>query len=83
MYRNLNNRVECITPIEEPALQKKLKHILDTLFNDQRQAWDMQSDGTYIQRKPQSPEQEIGTHEILMDATKSEILGISTPASEN
>lgn len=81
MYRNLNNRVECITPIEEPSLQKKLKHILDTLFKDQRQAWDMQSDGSYIQRKPQTPQQEIGTHEILMDATKSEILGITPPGS--
>jgi polyphosphate kinase len=77
MYRNLNNRVECITPIEEPSLQKKLWHILETLFNDHRQAWDMQPDGKYIQRKPQDESQEKGTHDILMEATKREILGVT------
>jgi len=77
MYRNLNNRVECITPIEEPALQKKLWQILTTLFSDHRQAWDMQPDGSYIQRKPKNIEQEKGTHERLMEATKREILGIA------
>ncbi len=77
MYRNLNNRVECITPIQEPSLQKKLWHILETLFNDQRQAWDMQPDGKYIQRKPQNETQEKGTHDILMEVTKREILGVT------
>lgn len=80
MYRNLNNRVECITPIEEPSLQKKLWHILETLFNDRRQAWDMDSNGKYTQRKPQDEAQETGTHGILMDATKREILGITGKA---
>ncbi|HCD34764.1 MAG TPA: polyphosphate kinase 1 [Phycisphaerales bacterium] len=80
MYRNLNNRVECITPIEEPSLQKKLWHILETLFNDHRQAWDMDANGKYTQRVPQDESQEIGTHDILMDATRREILGITGKA---
>lgn len=52
MYRNLNNRVECITPILDPSLQAKLRQILAVMFNDQRQAWDMAGDGRYTQRKP-------------------------------
>ena len=52
MYRNLNNRVEAITPILDPGAQATLKHILDVMLADQRQAWDMQPDGTYVQRKP-------------------------------
>ena len=68
MYRNLNNRVECITPIYEPALQQQLQQVLDIMLADQRQAWDMQPDGSYIQRQPdeQRPETAIGTHKALM-----------------
>ncbi|MEM9020222.1 MAG: polyphosphate kinase 1 [Planctomycetota bacterium] len=74
MYRNLNNRVECITPIYEPSHQKRLQEILDISLADQRQAWDMQPDGTYIQRKPTDPKsaQALGTHRTLMDATRLE-----------
>ncbi|MEM7624970.1 MAG: polyphosphate kinase [Planctomycetota bacterium] len=83
MYRNLNNRVECITPIYDPALQSKLKTILDTMLADQRQAWDMQSDGSYVQRSPpkvkkKAPELAaspavVGTHQHLMDLTRLEL----------
>ena len=83
MYRNLNNRVECITPIYDPALQSKLKTILDTMLADQRQAWDMHSDGTYTQRTPPKIKKKnanlaatpavVGTHQHLMDLTRLEL----------
>ena len=70
MYRNLNNRVECITPIDEPGLKLRLWHLLDVMLRDHRQAWDMQSDGTYVQRSPEGFEPDaieaLGTHETLM-----------------
>lgn len=74
MYRNLDNRVECVTPITEPALQARLKNILDILLADQRQAWDMQSDGFYVQRHPDpaDPDTSIGTHQRLMDLARKE-----------
>ena len=71
MYRNLNNRVECITPIYDPAHQQRLRHILEVCLADHRQAWDMQGDGNYIQRTvpddadPMSPAA-LGTHQSLM-----------------
>jgi polyphosphate kinase len=52
MERNLSRRVEAITPIEAPALRRQLWEILQTCLADQRQAWDMNSDGGYVQRKP-------------------------------
>ncbi len=77
MYRNLNSRVECVTPIFEPALQNKLKHIIDVMLADQRQAWDMDSNGRYVQRQPteDKPELALGTHKVLMDAARRDILG--------
>lgn len=72
MYRNLDNRVECITPITEPALQARLKQILDIMLADRRQAWDMQPDGIYVQRQPDpnDPDSAIGTHQRLMDQAR-------------
>lgn len=50
MQRNLEKRVEVLCPIEDPRLQQELRFILDTQLSDQRGAWDMQSDGSYVQR---------------------------------
>ena len=50
MTRNLVSRVEVLTPVEPKALQGELRTILDMLLNDQRSAWDMLPDGSYVQR---------------------------------
>jgi len=50
MTRNLVSRVEVLTPVEPEALQGELRTILDMLLNDQRSAWDMLPDGSYVQR---------------------------------
>ncbi len=51
MRRNLDRRVEAVTPIEDPQLRRKLEDLLSLYINDQRGAWEMQSDGSFIQRK--------------------------------
>ncbi len=83
MYRNLNNRVECITPVFDPSLQTKLKTILDTLMQDQRQVWDLDAEGEYTQRTPPKVKKKdpslaaspavVGTHQHLMDLTRLEL----------
>ncbi len=50
MQRNLEKRVEVLIPIEDARLQSELRHILDTQLSDQRGAWDMNSDGSYVKR---------------------------------
>jgi polyphosphate kinase len=50
MTRNLVSRVEVLTPVEPPGLRAELRIVLDILLGDQRSAWDMQPDGTYVQR---------------------------------
>jgi polyphosphate kinase len=51
MYRNLHARVEALVPIYERTLKEKLWEILQMTLKDQRQVWDMDSKGEYIQRK--------------------------------
>ena len=67
MTRNLSRRVEAVAPIEEPNLAKDLQEILGIMLADNRQAWELQSDGSYVQRKPAKNEIPQSTHNILME----------------
>jgi polyphosphate kinase len=47
MTRNLESRVEVVAPVEDPLLRKDLRAVLDTQLSPNRDAWEMQPDGTY------------------------------------
>jgi polyphosphate kinase len=66
MPRNLDRRVEAVVPVEDPAIVKDLQEILGIMLADNRQAWDLQPDGSYIQRRPPSEGAEINAQKILM-----------------
>lgn len=66
MQRNLDRRVEAVVPIDDPNIFQELKQFLDLMLTDNRQAWELQPDGHYIQRRPEEKEDEISTHETLM-----------------
>ena len=47
MPRNLERRVEILFPVMDPALEKKLQHILDCQLKDTLKAHLLKPDGTY------------------------------------
>ncbi|MCA9970806.1 MAG: polyphosphate kinase 1 [Anaerolineales bacterium] len=63
--RNLNDRVELVTPIEEPALQQRLIQLLEMAMSDNRLAWELQADGRYTLRRP-ADGKERNFHDMLM-----------------
>ena len=65
MPRNLDRRVEAVTPVEDRALHPRLHAVLETCLADNRQAWELRSDGTYVQRTP-GEEAERATHRLLL-----------------
>lgn len=67
MTRNLDRRVEAVVPIEDPHLIEKLQTILTLCLEDNRQAWDLNAEGEYIQRRPADQEPERGTQALLME----------------
>lgn len=69
MTRNLDRRVEAVVPIEEASLKQELRSILDLYLHDNRQAWDMDQDGQYIQRRPVGGEAELSSQQLLMERT--------------
>ena len=67
MRRNLDRRVEVITPIKDPDIAKDLQEILGIMLADNRQAWDLQPDGSYIQRRPCDDCPEANSQKTLMN----------------
>ncbi|EAQ70360.1 polyphosphate kinase 1 [Synechococcus sp. RS9917] len=50
MPRNLDRRVEAVTPVDEPALRQQLERLLELYLADDAGSWDMQSDGSFRRR---------------------------------
>lgn len=67
MPRNLDRRVEAVVPVEDPGIIKDLQEILGVMLADNRQAWDLQPDGQYIQRQPTEDTQEQCAQKLLME----------------
>ncbi|MGL5942655.1 MAG: polyphosphate kinase 1 [Waterburya sp.] len=67
MTRNLSRRVEAVTPIESPELFQDLQEILGVMLADNRKAWELQSDGTFIQRKPPKESETQSSQDIFME----------------
>jgi len=64
MYRNLNNRVEAIVPIDDPEARRYLVGMLEVMLRDHRDAWSLRADGVYDQRFP-PPDADPDSPEVL------------------
>ena len=67
MPRNLDRRVEAVTPVEDPGISEDLQEIIGIMLADNRQAWELQSDGSYIQRQPGEKGRSQSAQKILME----------------
>ncbi|MHC5111582.1 MAG: polyphosphate kinase 1 [Planctomycetota bacterium] len=67
MYRNLDRRVELVTPVEDSHCRAKLRQILELTLDDKRQSWDLQPDGDYLQRTPTEEPQKISSQQCIMN----------------
>ena len=72
MTRNLDSRVEAVTPVEDPDIRRQLKFNLELILADNRRRWTMNSDGSYDQQRPDD-EAVIDTQAILMEETRKAV----------
>jgi polyphosphate kinase len=86
MPRNLDHRVEVVTPVDDPDLTGRLQEILDVLLADNLQAWELGADGTWQRRAPVDGKRPIATHRVLRELalrrgteTRSSSLGPAWP----
>ena len=73
MKRNLERRVEVIAPVESPVLQAQLREILNLQLTDRRGVWDMQPDGSYTRRQPESKEEKRSAQELLIEKSEKRL----------
>jgi polyphosphate kinase len=66
MPRNLDHRIEVLTPVEDTRLQQELNGMFETLLADNTQAWALASDGTWERLGATKGERAVGTHAALM-----------------
>ena len=66
MTRNLDRRVEAVTPVTDPGLRDELRRVLDLMLADDRKRWVMRADGSYEQCRPAPGEAPTATHNRLM-----------------
>jgi polyphosphate kinase len=50
MPRNLDRRVEAVTPIDTPELKQQLEQLLDLYLAGQAGTWTMSNDGSYSRK---------------------------------
>jgi polyphosphate kinase len=52
MQRNFDRRVEAVLPVDDQVLHERLRSLLATYLDDNRQAWELDASGEYRQRLP-------------------------------
>ena len=65
MPRNLDRRVEALTPVQDPALQARLDEILRIGLDDDELAWELAPDGRW-HKVPTA--RGVNTHRALQEA---------------
>ncbi len=70
MTRNLDRRVEAVTPVENPSLREQLRFVLDLALADNRRVWEMHGDGSYTQRTP-GDDRAVDTQAVLMSEAET------------
>jgi polyphosphate kinase len=53
MPRNLDHRVEALTPVEDSHLIAQVRDILDRCLAENTHAWVLQADGAWLRRPPE------------------------------
>ena len=71
MPRNLDTRVELVSPVEDPILRDDLLDTLERAFADDTHAWELQPDGEWVRRVrgPDSPEPRDLQRELMLGHT--------------
>ena len=67
MPRNLDRRIEVLTPILDPGLRAFIRSLLETHLRDNSQAWRLLPDGSYQRLKPGKGEEAVNAQERMLE----------------
>jgi polyphosphate kinase len=78
MPRNLDTRVELVTPVDDPSLREDLLDTLERSLADDSNSWDLGSDNVWRRRTPQGPEPRSVQRELMLGHQARAAEGAST-----
>lgn len=66
MPRNLDSRIEVITPVRDATLRERIHAVLDLELTDNSVSWNLLPDGTWRRRAPEPGQERVCAQEELM-----------------
>jgi polyphosphate kinase len=72
MPRNLYNRVELITPVEDPGNREQLTDVLDRAFADNTNAWELDADRVWSRLSPDGEPRDSQAELLRQHARRAE-----------
>ncbi|MFP5451382.1 MAG: polyphosphate kinase 1 [Thermoleophilia bacterium] len=67
MARNLDNRVELVTPVDDPVAQRELEAVIDLQLADTALAWELGPDGGWTHRRAPDGAEPLNSQDALME----------------
>ena len=71
MTRNTQRRVEVACPILDPVIKTRVLWMLDVMFKDDTNGWDLFPDGRYILRESANPDNPVNSQEFFVNEAQS------------
>jgi polyphosphate kinase len=80
MERNLDRRVEVVTPVEDHEARARLARIIEVMLADDRRSWQLQSDGSWHRTEVvQSVEGTVDTFAVLKEDAATAVAMADVP----
>jgi len=77
MKRNLESRVEVVTPVEDSKLRQELRLIIDVQLSSRKNVWEMQADGSYIERQAIPGKKSLSSQETFIELAQKRMAAAS------
>jgi polyphosphate kinase len=79
MPRNLDRRVEVVAPVDDADLTRRIEQVLDVMFRDNVQAWELGEDGDWQRLQPGEGDKPVATHKVLQERALRQGIVTSRP----
>jgi polyphosphate kinase len=71
MPRNLDHRIELLTPVEDSRAQQELSRAFDVLLADNASAWELSPDGRWMKLRPRKGERARPSQVVFMRSVRA------------
>jgi polyphosphate kinase len=71
MPRNLDHRIELVTPVEDSRAQNDIVRAFDVLLGDNATAWELSSDGRWMKLRPRKGDRGRAAQQVFMRSARA------------